>query len=319
MIRTWWLVALGVTVVLCGCAPRQREEVAEVVNRGLENGSFTAEINGQKIHYEVHGSGPVVMAVPNSWGLALDGLRGFYRPFEDHVTMVYFDPRGMGGSGPVEVPEDMGLAAVRSDFDSLRAHLGLDRVHAIGWSNGAMNLILLAAQYPDTLESAVFLHGVANFGEQEMRQWAQSQPELFRRFAALQTELESGELTDDEATGLMKAFWVGEFFSASCADPAVMGPRLADYYLDVEFSWPHARWANREAPVFDARDRLAEITTRCLVVAGAHDSFPPEKVREFHDGLAESEFVVFSSSGHFSPLEESEAFQAVVLGFWGVR
>jgi len=62
--------------------------------------------------------------------------------------MVYFDPRGMGGSGPVREDGDMGMAAVRADFDALRRHLGLDRVSAIGWSNGAMNLILLAAENP---------------------------------------------------------------------------------------------------------------------------------------------------------------------------
>ena len=45
---------------------------------GLENGSFTAELNGFNIHYEVHGSGPVVMVVPNSWGFDVAGLRGVY-------------------------------------------------------------------------------------------------------------------------------------------------------------------------------------------------------------------------------------------------
>jgi hypothetical protein len=31
---------------------------------------------------------------------------------------------------------DRGMAAVRADFQALRAHLKLDRVNAIGWSNG---------------------------------------------------------------------------------------------------------------------------------------------------------------------------------------
>jgi pimeloyl-ACP methyl ester carboxylesterase len=40
------------------------------------------------------------MTVPNSWGLTLEGLRAMYRPLEGHLTIVYFDPRGMGGSTP---------------------------------------------------------------------------------------------------------------------------------------------------------------------------------------------------------------------------
>jgi hypothetical protein len=39
---------------------------------GLANGSFTAELNGFRVHYEVHGQGPVLMALTNSWGLSLE-------------------------------------------------------------------------------------------------------------------------------------------------------------------------------------------------------------------------------------------------------
>ena len=149
-------LALALLVFLtAGCAAEAPLENAEPPTPpGLENGSFTAELNGFQIHYEVHGSGPVLMTVPNSWGLSLAGLRALYRPLEDHLTMVYFDPRGMGGSGPVVEESDMGLEAVRQDFDALRRHLGLDKVNAIGWSNGALNLIFLAEERPEILEAA---------------------------------------------------------------------------------------------------------------------------------------------------------------------
>ena len=142
-------------IIINGCTTPSQE---------LETGSFTAELNGFAIHYEVHGSGPVLMTVPNSWGLSLEGLRALYRPLEQHMTMVYFDPRGMGGSEAAREETDLGAAAVREDFHALREHLGLERVHAIGWSNGASNLMLLASEHPDTIDAAVFLHGIASFG-----------------------------------------------------------------------------------------------------------------------------------------------------------
>lgn len=98
----------------------------------LKNGSFTAELDGVRIHYEVHGRGPVLMTLPNSWGLSLDGLRALYRPLEDRLTMVYFDPRGMGESGPIRQDSDMSLATVRADFDALRRALRLGPVNVIG-------------------------------------------------------------------------------------------------------------------------------------------------------------------------------------------
>ena len=94
---------------------------------------------------------------------------------------------------------------------------------------------------------------------------------------------------------------------------------LTATFADAEFSWPHADYANREMPVFDARDRLPAIQVRSLVLAGEHDNMPPDKVRELHDGLPDSEFVVFEDSGHFAPVEEPEAFKTAVFAFLGVE
>jgi proline iminopeptidase len=309
-------VVLAVAAVF-GCAPTPAEQEAMMMPV-LDNGSFSADLGGCAIHYEVHGQGPVVMTVPNSWGLSLDGLRGLYRRLEDDLTMVYFDPRGMGGSGPVREDADMGMAAVRADFDALRRHLGMETVNAIGWSNGAMNLILLAAEHPESIEAAVFVHGMASFGEEDMRRHAERQPALIRRWSELDRQLHAVDVSLEERTARQKAFWVGEMLPASCADPAAARPLLAELLREAEFSWAHADYANREAPLFDARDRLPAITARCLVIAGAHDTIEPAHVRELHDGLADSRFVLFERSGHFAPIEEPEAFWDAVLDFLGV-
>ena len=147
------LIVLSLAAALGGCTAEAPESEEVAVPVGLENGSFTATLNDLQIHYEVHGQGPVLVAVTNSWGLSLEGLRAMYRPLEERLTMVYFDPRGMGGSEAVREDADRGLAAVRADFQALREHLGLEAVNAIGWSNGAVNLIWLAHENPETLSS----------------------------------------------------------------------------------------------------------------------------------------------------------------------
>src|SRR5512134_2959315 len=151
------LLVLGFTAVAIAAACTVRAPEKETPPGALASGSFTAELNGFRIHYEVHGQGPVLMALTNSWGLSLPALRAMYRPLDEKLTLVYFDPRGMGGSAPVRQESDRGLAAVRADFQALRAHLKLDKVNAIGWSNGAINLIWLAREHPETLSSAIFV------------------------------------------------------------------------------------------------------------------------------------------------------------------
>ena len=44
-----------------------------------------------------------------------------------------------------------------------------------------------------------------------------------------------------------------------------------------------------------------------------------DKVRELADGIADSRFVIFESSGHFAPAEETEAFTEIVWDFLGVN
>jgi proline iminopeptidase len=286
---------------------------------GPANGSFTADLNGFRIHYEVHGEGPVLMALTNSWGLSLRALRAMYRPLEERLTLVYFDPRGMGGSGPVREDSDRGLAAVRADFQALRAHLKLERVNAIGWSNGAVNLIWLAHEHPETLSSAIFLHGMARMTAEDNKEVEAKYPELMRKYGALMAAVSKPGLSVAEQNALQRKMWLEDYFPILCADPVKGQAIVAEVFRDAQLSWPHADYANREMPTFDARDKLAAIPVRSLVIAGAHDMLPPERVKVLADGLPHSEFVVFEKSGHFSAMEEPEGFKAAVYRFLGVE
>lgn len=286
----------------------------------LANGSFTAELNGHRIHHEVHGSGPALMVVPNSWGLSLEGLRAMYRPLEERLTMVYFDPRGMGGSGAVQEETDRGPEAVRADFQALREHLGLETVHAIGWSNGATNLIYLAHERPETLSSAIFLHAGASYTQEDERRIQEEFPDLAQAFGAFMSEVAAdASLSDSVKTERMRSLWLDVYFPAASADPETARPALARTFADAEFSWPHAEYTQRTWSTYDAREILPEIDVPSLVIAGAHDVMEPERVRPLAEGLPEAEFRVFEASGHFAPIEEPEAFRQAVFAFLGVE
>lgn len=283
---------------------------------GLKTGSFRAELNDFVIHYEIHGRGPVMMVVPNSWGLDIVGLRGMLGGLEKRLTMVYFDPRGMGKSNPVRAESDMSMAAVRADFDALRRHLELEKVHAIGWSNGAGNLILLAAEYPQTLESATFVHGVASYDQEDVADFAQRFPGLTEAYGAFMQEMADESLTEEDRTAAVKKLWLNEFFPAQMANRETGQALLDEAFGPAQFSWAHGQVANRESMAgFDTRDQLAAIAARGLVIAGAYDMSPPEKVKVLADGLSDSVFVLFESSGHFAPLEEPQKFEEMVFDF----
>lgn len=285
---------------------------------GLASGSFTADLNGFSIHYEVHGRGPVLMTLPNSWGLSHEGLRAMYRPLEERLTMVYFDPRGMGASGPVREEADRGMAAVRADFLALRAHLKLDEVGAIGWSNGAINLVTLAKEHPEALSSAIFVHGMASFSAEDGRRMQAEHPDIAKVYARLMAEASRPGITEAEQTALLRKTWLEDYFPVLVADRSRAAETVDAVFRDARLSFPHFAHANQEASLFDFRADLPGIRVPSLVVAGAHDLLPPERVEVLARGIPGARFVVFPHSGHLAPVEEPEAFRSAVYGFLGV-
>ncbi len=212
------LVFLGLVVLAARTAKAPDTKPAPAAAASLANGSFTADLNGFRIHYEVHGRGPVLMALTNSWGLSLEALRSMYRPLEEKLTLVYFDPRGMGGSAAVREDADRGMAAVRADFQALRAHLKLEKVNAIGWSNGAINLIWLAHEHPETLSSAIFVHGMASLGPEDVKAMQVQHPELMKSYGALIAAVSKPGLTTAEQNALQRKMWLEDYFPTLCAD-----------------------------------------------------------------------------------------------------
>jgi len=283
--------------------------------KAIQTGSFTKELNGRQIHYEAHGMGPTLMVLPNAWGITVAGLRGLYRGLEKHFTLVYFDPRGMGGSGPIAQECDMGLAAVREDFVVLKANLGLTKVDVIGWSNGAMNLMPLACEQSDSISAAVFLHGAASFDETDHATFAEKFPDLVQSYAGFQEKLHDISLSDAEKSSLLRTTWLEQLLPLSCADPKRGQALVAEVFKNNTFSWRHAAYSGSETSVFDFRHHLKKIEARSLVVSGGHDTIPIEKAREIREGIANCELVVLEASGHFAPVEEPEVFERIIVDF----
>lgn len=313
------LAVVAAAAVLTGCGTQESPPDEEPAAASRENGSFMAELNGFGIHYEVHGRGPVLMVLTNSWGLSLEGLRALFEPLEERLTLIYFDPRGMGASSGIQQESDMGMEAVRADFQALREHLGLESVNAIGWSNGAMNLIYLAAERPETIDNAIFLHGAASYGEEDTAAMAQEYPDLVSAWMQFNQEMQNPDLSDAEKTDRMRTMWLEDWFPLSFADREAAATTIDRLFADAEFSWAHADYSQREHPTFDAREMLPLITARSLVIAGAHDMMPATKGEELAAGITGAKFVLFEESGHYAPVEEPERFENLVFGFLGVN
>jgi pimeloyl-ACP methyl ester carboxylesterase len=60
---------------------------------------------------------------------------------------------------------------------------------------------------------------------------------------------------------------------------------------------------------WDLTPRLGEISAPTLILVGEDDFIcPPSQAKIMHEGIPNSELVVFEESGHFVHVEEPEAF-----------
>ena len=116
-----------------------------------------ATINGIRIRYEVHGSGPpLLMMAPGGfdstiekWSSALDVWKGV-RPLEtitDRYTCIAYDRREAGKSGGKV--ERLSWAIYGHEGKGLLDHLGIPKAYVIGGCMGCSAAIAFGAAYPE--------------------------------------------------------------------------------------------------------------------------------------------------------------------------
>jgi proline iminopeptidase len=123
----------------------------------MSEGHVTTD-DGVRLFYRKVGSGPRAVLIPN----------GFYL-FEDFEylgkerTLVFFDLRNRGRSDQVSDGSRLarGIHHDVDDMDTIRRHLGFERVGAIGHSYVGMTVVLYAVKYPDAVDRLVQIGAIA--------------------------------------------------------------------------------------------------------------------------------------------------------------
>lgn len=115
-----------------------------------------ADVNGQRIAYERHGSGPPVLLLhgfPQTramWWRVIPALA-------ERFTVIAADLRGYGQSTRPASMEEMSFRAMGADMVALMASLGFDRFHLAGHDRGARTAHRMALDAPETVASVALL------------------------------------------------------------------------------------------------------------------------------------------------------------------
>jgi pimeloyl-ACP methyl ester carboxylesterase len=114
----------------------------------------TLKVPGASLHYEVQGSGPVLLIIP---GMPADA--GFYsvlaRRLADTFTVVSYDPRGMSRSRLDGPPEDQRVEVHADDAHRILDAVGAGPAYVLGDSISGLVGLHLAASEPGHVRALV--------------------------------------------------------------------------------------------------------------------------------------------------------------------
>jgi pimeloyl-ACP methyl ester carboxylesterase len=257
-----------------------------------------AEVNGQRLYYEVHGDGEPLLCVG---GLACDTLVWIpqVQAFAAAHRTVIFDNRDVGRSSMADDGYD--IADMARDALALADALELDSFHLLGVSMGgaiAQEIALSAPGRVRTLTLAVTFHDCSAYARRLAGVWG-------ARVRQVSHEQHIDELM------LMNH---SEAFYES--------PEMVEFVRTAILNNPHPQppeaFGRQLAACshHDTRGRLGSLSMPTHVIGGEYDILVPVwKSRAIAELIPGATLTVLPGAPHALSLERAEEFNAAVLGF----
>ncbi len=270
-------------------------------------------IRGVSLFVEVVGHGDPLLLMHGGPGADHWSMLPFRR-LADRFTLVFYDHRCNGRSIGADV-STMTFENLTADADALRQRLGFERWAVLGHSFGGHVALEYALRSPDRLSQLVLLDtGGDSRWSMENAAKVLAQRGFGPGIVELAENWLNGRVAPERFFGtLMK---LGKAY-----DPYISVPRLAWGLL--QGGWraklrPEALIfaANHLLPGWTVMDRLGEITTPTLVMAGRDDFiFPPEHQAELANGIPNAELRIIDRAGHNPHDERPAEVMEAVTGF----
>ncbi|WP_410671355.1 alpha/beta fold hydrolase [Amycolatopsis sp. cmx-4-68] len=284
----------------------------------MDTGTHTVDLDGVRQRYHVHGRGPVCVALPGGPGVDWAYLR--MPALEAHLTVVYVEPIGTGGSGRLAShPHGYTRARYARALLALLDHLGLATTHLIGHSHGGFVAQYFALHHPDRVAGVVLYESAPVTGPEHGAEAQRNVEEFARRnadrpglpgvLAALQA---TASISDDDEMNAALRGLLPAYFADYWGREAEFAP------LRATVRGTHISGLDEQLvpDTIDDRAALGSLTVPALVVVGRFDVICGVRwARELAESIPDARLVVLERSGHFGHLEEPALFTKAVAGF----
>jgi 3-oxoadipate enol-lactonase len=251
---------------------------------------------GADLKYEVTGNGPAAVLV-HGFGLDMRMWEPQVDPLASHLTLVRYDCRGFGSSGPLDPAVPYTHA---DDLVALLDHLGIDHAALIGLSFGGQVVLQTAMEAPARVRALVLLDAVLDGVPWD--------PESADALGHLARQVEAGGVPAGR-----KAWLAHPLFASALEDPG-LATRLASMVGD----YPGQHWLGQDphlaAPL--VIDGLANIGVPTLVAVGARDVPCFIGMAQVLAGaIAGARYRVVEGAGHMVSMERPAFVNQLIIEF----
>ncbi len=251
-------------------------------------------------------------------GMAHDYLEPLEQIAGTGRRVIFYDQLGCGKSDHPHNPSMWTVELFVDEVGEVRKTLGLNEIHLLGQSWGGF----LAQEYMLTKPSGVKSLALANSAA-STRQWI---AEASRLRAELPPETqqtlkkhEDEGTTDDPAYISATDVYYRRHLCRLDPWPACLNRTLEQLGRDPEVynnMWgPTEFHCTGTLKDWDIENRIGEIETPTLILSGRHDESTPAINEVLHQGIRDSEWILFEKSSHTPHLEEMERYMEVLSDF----
>lgn len=271
--------------------------------------------DGTRLRAQVTGpAGGDVVVLVHGYGMAARFWHFQLRDLAEEFRVVAYDQRGHGDSDPA-AGGDYSIAALGHDLDAVLAATVEpgERAVVVGHSMGAMAVMALAREHPETVVERLAGAALGNTGSSGIMAaglWStalgavgafEARSGLRARGWHLPQPTRPSDLT----------FLVSRAVALSPEAPAALVRFVERLFMELE---PDARMAlARTLASLDLDDTLGALTVPVLVIASERDRLTPvAHARRLCEWLPRSRLLMLPDVGHSTPLEAHEAVTAAI-------
>ena len=301
-----------VAVFAVSCTSREEGAVSQVEDEYRFEEVRIPLQGGITLFAKVVGHGRDTVIIPAAMYLAND-----FRPLVHGRTLIFYDPRGRGGSDYVGDPNQLGIEFDVADLEAVRQHFIVDRFSVIGWSYLGAMVALYAAEHPEHVNRVVQIgpmepRPVADVGDDP--RGSTPDAEALQRLA----QLRDAGIPETDPVAYCREWLRLELLPSVMGKPETVANTQMDPCI-YRNEWPDRVFETlgMVAPSdWDYTDRAALVQAPVLTVHGTADpSAAIEGGRDWASLFPNARILELEGIGHLPFVEDSQCFFTEVDAF----